>query len=285
MYELIKNVRWQDGVEILILAGLLYYGYRYFRNTRGAAILTGLLAILILLTFLSELLQLEVIGFIMRNFFLFLSIGLVVIFQPEMRRALAELGSSSFFFIGKRRTDLIDKVCSVTELLSNKRFGALIAIEADEELNSYLDTGVALDADFSNELLLTIFHPKTALHDGGMILAKERVKAAACVFPVSQKELLDRSIGLRHRAGLGISEETDCIAVVVSEETGEVSICHRGAMEMDLDRAQLRDRLHELLHAEESEEETAKPKPKPKPKKKKSMKPKSKPGDETGEAS
>ena len=249
MEDIIKNVKWQDGLEILILAVLLYHGYRYFRATRGATILTGLLAILILLTFLSELLQLEVIGWIMKNFFIFLSIGLVVIFQPEMRRALAELGSSSLFFWGRRQTPLVDQVCEVTDKLAKKRFGALIAIEADEELKDYMETGVSLDAEFSSELLLTIFHPKTALHDGGMILAKDRVKGAGCVFPVSQRELLDRSLGLRHRAGLGISEETDAIAIVVSEETGGVTVCHRGKMEQELSIDELREKLENWLHA------------------------------------
>ncbi len=110
-----------------------------------------------------------------------------------------------------------------------------------------METGVVLDAAFSKELLLTVFHPKTALHDGGLMLAKERVRAAGCVFPVSQRELLDRSIGLRHRAGIGISEETDALAIVVSEETGNVSICHRGKMEQDLDGTQLKERLEEIL--------------------------------------
>ena len=173
-----------------------------------------------------------------------------------MRRALAELGSSSFFFFGKRNTDLIDKLCAAVELLSNKRFGALIAIETEEELRSYLETGVEIDAAFSSELLLTIFHPKTALHDGGMILTQERVRGAACVFPVSQRELLDRSIGLRHRAGIGITEETDAIAIVVSEETGDVSLCHRGKMEQDIDREQLRERLEELLQVHKDEDGT-----------------------------
>lgn len=249
MIEFLMSLRWQDGVEILILAVLLYHGYGYFRATRGAAILTGLLAVLILLTLLSELLHLEVIGWIMRNFFVFLAIGLVVIFQPEMRRALAEVGSSSFFVFSRRNINLIDKVCATVEQLSNKRCGALIAIEAEEELRSYVETGVMLDAIFSKELLLTIFHPKTALHDGGMIVAQERVRAAGCVFPVSQRELLDRSVGLRHRAGIGISEETDAVAIVVSEETGNVSICHHGKMEQDLDEVQLKERLEEILQA------------------------------------
>ncbi len=255
MIEFLQNLRWQDGVEILILAVLLYHGYRYFRATRGAAILTGLLAVLILLTLLSELLELEVIGWIMRNFFVFLAIGLVVIFQPEMRRALAEVGSSSFFVFSRRNIDLIDKLCSAVEQLSNKHYGALIAIETEEELRPYMETGVVLDAIFSEDLILSVFHPKTALHDGGMILAKDRVRAAGCVFPVSQRELLDRSVGLRHRAGIGISEETDAMAIVVSEETGDVSICFRGKMEQDLDQEQLRERLNKILQVRRGEEE------------------------------
>lgn len=241
---------WRDGVEILILATLLYQLYRYFRATRGAAILTGLVALLVLLSFLSEILRLEVIGWLIKSFFLFLSLGLVVIFQPELRRALAELGSSSFFFFGKRKTAVARQLGEAVELLSNKRFGALFALETDEDLKRFTDTGVVLDANFSNELLMTIFHPKTALHDGGLIISNERLHAAGCVFPVSQRELLDRSIGLRHRAGLGLSEETDAIAIVVSEETGNISLCYRGKMEQDLTKDELIERLEEILQTD-----------------------------------
>jgi diadenylate cyclase len=139
--------------------------------------------------------------------------------------------------------------------LANKQFGALIAIERDTSIRVYEETGVVIDSHFSVELLLTIFHPKAALHDGGVIIRNGRIAAAACIFPVSQRETLDRSLGLRHRAALGITEESDAVAVVVSEETGAISICHRRRLERNFTPETFRQRLGEvLLHR--SHEET-----------------------------
>jgi len=142
--------------------------------------------------------------------------------------------------------------------LANKQFGALIAIERDTSIRIYEETGVIIDGEFSVELILTIFHPKAALHDGGVILRNGRIAAAACIFPVSQRETLDRSLGLRHRAGLGITEESDAVAVVVSEETGAISICHRRRIERNFTPETFRQRIAEiLLHSkyEESDSE------------------------------
>jgi Uncharacterized conserved protein len=127
--------------------------------------------------------------------------------------------------------------------LANKQFGALIAIERDTSIRVYEETGVTIDGDFSVELILTIFHPKAALHDGGVIIRNGRIAAAACIFPVSQRETLDRSLGLRHRAGLGITEESDAVAVVVSEETGSISICHRRRIERNFTPETFRQRI------------------------------------------
>jgi diadenylate cyclase len=148
-----------------------------------------------------------------------------------------------------------DIVEAVTQL-ANKQFGALIAIERDTSIRVYEETGVILDADFSIELMLTLFQPKSALHDGGVVMRNGRLAAAACIFPVSQRETLDRSLGLRHRAGLGITEESDAIAVIVSEETGSISICHRRRIERNFTPEAFRKRLGELLLAGTYDEET-----------------------------
>jgi diadenylate cyclase len=132
----------------------------------------------------------------------------------------------------------------------------LIAIERDTSIRVYEETGVQLEADFSVELLLTIFHPKTALHDGGVIVRNGRIAAAACIFPVSQRETLDRSLGLRHRAGLGLTEESDAVAIVVSEETGAISICHRRRIERDFNPETFRKRIGEILLQSSYDEET-----------------------------
>lgn len=253
MWELLKN-HWRDAVEILILAFLLYQGYRFLRATRGARILTGLLMLLFGLTVVSQILDLQVMNWILGNFSVFMAIGLVVIFQPELRRVLAELGSHRIFSFNSNESASLDYLLEGMVQLSHRRCGALIAIQRGIELKPYAETGVNLDALITPELLNTIFHPKTALHDGGLIIDQGRLVAAACVFPVSQKEMKDRSLGLRHRAAVGISEETDAITLVVSEESGALSIAFKGKLEHDLEEHELRAKLEKLLMFGEEKE-------------------------------
>ncbi|MEI6536276.1 MAG: diadenylate cyclase CdaA [Verrucomicrobiaceae bacterium] len=238
---------WRGAVEIVILAVLLYYGYRFFRATRGARILTGLLMLLMGLTLVSVLLDLQVISWLLERFSVFLALGLVVIFQPELRRVLAELGSRRFFSFNGSDEASVDQLIETMTQLSHRRVGALFALQRGIDLKPYVETGVAVDGKVSNELMATIFHPKTALHDGGVVLDQGRIVAAGCVFPVSQREVSDRSIGLRHRAGMGISEETDAVALVVSEETGALSLCYQGRLEHNLEPEDLKERLQEIL--------------------------------------
>src|SRR3981081_1666387 len=239
--------RWRSAFEIVLLSVALYYGYLYFRGTRGAKVLTGLAIVFLTLTLISQLLNLVVIGWIVRSFSVFLAIAWVVIFQTELRRALAELGGHPIFSLSSEKREMLHDLAEAVTQLASKQFGALIAIERDTSIRVYEETGVQLEADFSVELLLTIFHPKTALHDGGVIVRNGRVAAAACIFPVSQRETLDRSLGLRHRAGLGITEESDAIAIIVSEETGSISICHRRRIERNFTPETFRQRIAEIL--------------------------------------
>ena len=238
---------WRSIFEIILLSVGIYYGYLYFRGTRGAKVLTGLAIVFLTLTLISTLLNLVVIGWIVRSFSVFLAIALVVIFQPELRRGLAALGGYPIFSLTSEKRETVHDIVEAISQLANKQFGALIAIERDTSIRVYEETGVTLDADFSVELILTIFHPKAALHDGGVIIRNGRIAAAACIFPVSQRETLDRSLGLRHRAGLGITEESDAVAVVVSEETGSISICHRRVIERNFTPETFRQRLSEIL--------------------------------------
>ncbi|MEM8952885.1 MAG: diadenylate cyclase CdaA [Verrucomicrobiota bacterium] len=248
--------RWRNGVEILILAVIVYFAYKYFRATRGARIFIGLLVSFIALSLLSQALNLEVLDWIIKSFSVFLAIAMVVIFQPELRRALAELGSHRLFSpFSQQKGELLEELNDAVQQLSSKRYGALIAIERGIALKQYLETGVELDALFAPETALAIFHPKGALHDGGTIIQQDRIAAAGCVFPVSQKELSDRSIGLRHRAGIGITDESDAIAVIVSEETGHISLAHNGKLERDVPRDQFKKRLQEFLFLKVDDEE------------------------------
>lgn len=246
---------WRSLFEIVLLSVVLYYGYLYFRGTRGAKVLTGLAIVFLTLVLISTLLNLVVIGWIVRSFSVFLAIALVVIFQPELRRALAELGGHPIFSLTSEKRETVHDIAEAVAQLANKQFGALIAIERDTSIRVYEESGVTMDADFSVELMLSIFHPKSALHDGGVIIRNGRIAAAACIFPVSQRETLDRSFGLRHRAGLGITEESDAVAIVVSEETGAISICHRRRIERNFDPETFRQRISELLLQGKDDEE------------------------------
>ncbi len=238
---------WRAPVEIVILAMVLYYIYIYLRGTHGARILIGLALVFLTLTFISQLFDLAVIGWILRSLVGFLAIALVVLFQPELRRALTDLGSHPFFTSAFEKKETIEDVTDTVFEIASKGFGALIAIEREISLKSFIETGVNIDADYSKELTLTIFHPKTVLHDGGLVVRNDRIVAAACIFPLTQREDLDRNLGLRHRAALGLSEESDALAIVVSEETGQVSICHSGILERNLSVEKFRRRLSQLL--------------------------------------
>jgi diadenylate cyclase len=219
-----------------------------FRATRGAQILVGLGIIIVVLTLVSQVANFTVISWLVTRATALLAFALVVIFQPELRDALARLGSKSIFsYSSKRRLAFLERLADAVIILSKKRIGALFAIERGISLKKFLDTGVILDAQFSPELALTVFHPKTPLHDGGMILADDRIAAAACVFPVTQREMHDRSTGLRHRAAIGLTEESDAVTVVVSEETGAISICVEGKLERNLTEKQFRDALAKIF--------------------------------------
>lgn len=245
--ELFKE-HWRDAAEIVVLWVLIYQVYRIFRVTRGARILVGLAVVVIILTLISQLLELRVIEWIVKSAAAVLAFALLIIFQPELRNALARLGSSKLFsFSTTQQKVFLERFADSVVKLSKKRCGALFAIERSISLDDYEATGVVIEGAFSVELVATIFHPKTALHDGGMILKGERIAAAGCIFPVSQKELSDRSLGLRHRAGYGISEETDAVAIVVSEETGGISIVVEGKLFRGLSEEDFRAKLEELF--------------------------------------
>ncbi len=215
--------------------------------------LSGLALALLTLMLVAQLLRLEVILWLIQSITAFLAIALVVIFQPELRRALAALGSHHFFSATPQNRETIEVISDMVFDLSNRQFGALIAIERDINIGAFAESGVTIDCELSPELVVTIFQPKTPLHDGGLIMRNDRILAAACIFPVSQREDLDRNLGLRHRAALGLSEESDAVTLVVSEETGIVSICHRGKIERNFDPESLKLRLAELFLQEHDE--------------------------------
>ncbi|MDB4265503.1 diadenylate cyclase CdaA [bacterium] len=251
------RTHWRAAVEILVLWILIYQIYRVFRATRGARILVGFTVVVIIFTLASQVLELKVIEWIIKSAAAVLAFALLIIFQPELRSGLAKLGSANLFsFSTTQQKAFLELLTESVVKLSKKRFGALFAIERSISLEDFEATGVPIDSVLSVELVATIFHPKTALHDGGLILKKERIASASCIFPVSQKDLSDRSLGLRHRAGFGISEETDAVAVIVSEETGAISIVVEGKIYRGLTEKTFREKLEEIFitHGETTEE-------------------------------
>jgi diadenylate cyclase len=236
---------------------VIYQAYRAFRATRGARILVGLATVLVSFILVSSLLDLPVISWILRQAVFVLAFALLIIFQPEIRNALARIGSSRFFSFDSGQRKFLALLEDSVVQLSKKRFGALFALERTISLQDFEATGVEMGSELSVELAMTLFFPKSALHDGGVILDEERVAAAGCVFPVTQREMSDRSLGLRHRAAIGITEETDAVAVVVSEETGMVSIAVDGKLERCKNEEEFRKRLEEIFLNNEQDKDNS----------------------------
>jgi len=246
--------QWQATLEIAILWMVIYFTWKSFRGTRGAKVLTGLAVTFLTFWLVAQFLELPVIGWLLGYLSAFLVFALLIIFQPELRRALAALGTHRFFGSVTQSREMIEVLAEITFDLANRQLGALVAIEVDQNIGSFAETGVALDCQLSPELVVSILFPKTPLHDGGIIIRNDRIIAAACVFPVSQRVDLDRTLGTRHRAALGLTEESDAVVIVVSEETGIVSICHRGTIERNFERESFIRRLGEFLLLEKNEE-------------------------------
>ena len=238
---------WKDAVEIVLLAVAIYYTWRFFKGTPGANVLVGLVVLFLAVMMLSQLLGLTVIGAIFESLSKVLVIALVIIFQPELRRGLAALGGHRMFFAANQNRETLELVREITFDLANRQLGALIAIERGQNIEAFAESGVKIDCALSTELAVSIFFPKTPLHDGGIIIRNDRIISAASIFPITQRADLDRALGLRHRAALGLTEESDAIVIVVSEETGIVSICHRGLIERSFDPESFDHRLAELF--------------------------------------
>lgn len=234
-------------IQIAVLACMFYYLFVFFKGTRGAQVLAGFGVLFAILIVLTQFFNLDVLNWILRNLSVFLGVAIIVIFQPEIRRALAELGKQPVFSVTVERRTVIDHVVETVTHLAEHRVGALIAIEREIGTRSVQETGVKLDVAVVPELLSCIFYPHTPLHDGGVIIAGNRIMAAGCVFPLSHDVELHKTYGTRHRAAVGFSEETDAAVIVVSEETGAISVCYRGRLSGGMDGEQLKSFLSDIM--------------------------------------
>ena len=245
-----KTVQLSDIVDILIVAVIIYNIIKHFRNTRAAQLLKGI-AIVLGITYISEWLNLNVISFILENAIQVGFIALIIIFQPEIRRALEHMGRSKFgkwFSIESADfSDIAGEVSKACENMSRSKTGALIVFEMDTILDDMLTGGTKIGALVTAELLENIFVPNTPLHDGAVVIRNDTIYKASCVLPLSSNKDLSSELGTRHRAGLGITEQSDCVCVAVSEETGKISVMKGGNMMRNLTPASLYKYLAKVL--------------------------------------
>ena len=239
-----------DALDILLVATIFYALLQLIKGTQAIQLLRGVIILIFLTVFLSSLLSLTAFTWLMGRILPALLVAIPVIFQPELRKALERLGRAGGFIDRPMReaaaNRAITQVARAARMLSESATGALVVLERNTGLQDYADTGVEINAQVSTELLLTIFHPNTALHDGAVIVREDLIVAAAALLPLGHPQSRDQLLGTRHRAALGITEQTDAIAVVVSEETGIISIAHNGRMVRHLDENRLRSILHRL---------------------------------------
>ncbi|NDJ54531.1 MAG: TIGR00159 family protein [Chloroflexi bacterium] len=246
---------WQNILDILLVAAVFFLILQLARGTRALSLLRGIAVFLVIIALLSTLLNLQAFSWLLTRSLTVLAVAVPVIFQDELRLWLDRLGRVSFFnpnSLGEA-TGPIDAICDAARELSIRRQGALIVLERDVGVQEYVNTGVMTDAHVTSELLQTIFYPKTVLHDGAVIIRNGRIAASACTLPLSAvRNMPDPSMGLRHRAALGISEVSDSVTIVVSEESGRISVVEGGRFIRKLDADRLRKILNEYIRTQEN---------------------------------
>jgi diadenylate cyclase len=238
-----------DVIDIAIVTVLIYWALKLIRGTRAMQMVIGSLLIMVLL-YSTRLLPLQTVNWLIRNVLTYLPFAVIVLFQADIRRALSHLGRAPFFrYLARagQMADTIEEVVTAASMLSTGKVGAIIAFEREIGLRNYVESGIPIDAVVSYDLLTTIFQPTTPMHDGAVIIQEDRVAAAACFLPLAVSPQLDKDLGTRHRAAIGLTEESDAVAVVISEERGEISLSHGGRIERRLSQDDLRERLQALL--------------------------------------
>ena len=243
------TIGWLDLVDILVVSFLLYEVLKLIRGTRAVQMVLGG-GVLVALFYGSRWEHLETVNWLIRNLFGYLVFGVIVLFQSDIRRALAHLGRTPFFrYFAKSESaeESIEELVVAANMLATQRIGAIIALERQIGLRNYIEGGIPLDAELTYDLLVSIFQHASPLHDGAVIVQDDRVAAAACFLPLTVNPKLSKELGSRHRAAIGLTEENDAVAIVVSEETGRISVVVEGQIERGLTADDLRDRLRELV--------------------------------------
>ena len=242
---------WKPAFEISVFWFVFYLLFVYIKDSGMMQALKGIF-MLVAFFFVSEVLGLRSIRWILSHLFQISIIGFLIIFQPELRRGLARIGQSPLFKIFIKDEKIADEIIRAVVSMSKNRVGALIGIEREASMKPYIESGIPLDGVLTSELLMTIFMPNTPFHDGGVIIQGNRVAAVGCLFPLSQSPKLSKIYGTRHRAALGLSEETDAAVIVVSEESGIISLMTQGRVIQDVDEAKLKELLIEKNDAQKT---------------------------------
>ena len=242
-------VGWWDLLDIVIVAILIYEFLKLIRGTRAMQMAVGSFFV-VALFYGSQLAPLQTLNWLIRNALLYVAFAAIVIFQSDIHRALARLGQAPFFRYFNRQeaaAETIEEIVVAATMLAQQRIGAIVAVERDIGMRNYIESGIPLDAILTYDLLVTIFRPGSPLHDGAVVLQEGRVAAAACFLPLTVNPRLSRELGTRHRAAIGLTEESDAVAIVVSEESGLISVSLKGEIERGLSPDQLRERLRGLV--------------------------------------
>ena len=244
-----QPIGWWDLVDIAIVSFLIYEFLKLIRGTRAVQMGVGTLLI-VAMFYISRLAPLQTVNWLIRNMLVYVAFAAIVIFQSDIRRALAHFGQAPFFryFYRQEAADeTIEEIVVAATMLASHKVGAIIAVEREIGLRNYIESGIPLDATLTYDLLVTIFHPGSALHDGAVIIQENRVAAAACFLPLTVNPKISRELGTRHRAAIGLTEEGDAVAVIVSEETGYISVAIDGRIDRRLSPDDLRARLRLLI--------------------------------------
>jgi diadenylate cyclase len=245
------TMTWWDVLDIAIVTVVIYEVLRAIRGTRTVQMTVGL-ALLVMTFYISRWGHLQTVDWLIRNLLGYLVFAVIVLFQSDIRRALAHLGRAPFFRLfltAEGAEETIDEIVVAATQLSSQRVGAIVVIERQIGLRNYIEAGLPLDALLTYDLLVSIFQTKSPLHDGAVIVQRDRVAAAACFLPLTVNPLLARNLGTRHRAAIGLTEENDAVAIIVSEETGNISIALDGKLEGPFDAATLKVRLKSLIES------------------------------------
>ncbi len=244
--EIIRLIRWQDVLDVIIVAAILYRVLLIIKGTRAAHMLIGLGVLFVAFLFSGQL-RLYTIDWIIQSLWAQVVLAVIILFQPEIRKALAHVGKARFIpsFASAEELRSREEIVKAASSLANRKLGALIVIERETGLDDIMEIGTQLDAKVSQELILSIFHPTSPIHDGAVVIRGNRIMSAGCFLPLTLSSKLSRSFGTRHRAGIGLTEETDAVVIIISEETGTIATAMGGKIMKKMDAGKLRDFLTE----------------------------------------